>query len=573
MRSIPSFVTEKNVFAKEKGKTFGLIFPAYYNIAMNGMTVITLGNIVNSQPGWRFERIFLPWNPFVEPRSMEHTLTLSEMDVLGFTSQFELDYLIVGWMLRKAGIPIDNMMRKRKKGKYPPVFVGGPCAGANPFPLMDLVDGFFLGDAECSLPQFLKMLNNEGIAKFWSNPSDFNKIRGFWTPHALEANGIPYSSLFREKTFEEVAGSWYDRFDFTNLDEIGYPIRQIVSTLPDYHPYAPIKGQSFQLEIGRGCSHACRFCMIGSGMFSPARFRSLSRLLEIVDEGVTATDVLKVGIFGVNLSDFPHLTDLCWSLVNQGLKLSIATLRPDKVTSDLIEAISKGGQNRLTIAPETGTDQLRRKLCKNITNERILDTTHIIFENGINALKNFFLVGLPTETEGDRLGIIKLIQTQRKLAQQSGVKDFTIQADLNPMVPKWQTPLKNWVYNYLPSNRTEFKERIEMLDSALCKIPHIKTKSISLKKFLMQTWLTHLENPINDIIELIPVEKHTQVTVNTFQFLSHFIKKFDTILYEIWNNFEENNWQIIHKVHATCRSDEDFSRKYQKMNLKKKSKK
>jgi radical SAM superfamily enzyme YgiQ (UPF0313 family) len=562
MNSIPSFISERNVILKDQGKTFGLIYPAKYDIGMGGMTAITLANLINSLPNWRLERVFLPWNPFIEPISMEHGFSLSQMDMLGFTSQFEPDYLVVGWMLKKAGIPLDNLTRKNHKGKYPPVFVGGPCAGANPFPLLDLVDGYFLGDAEHSLPHFLQMIEEKGIKEFWYNPSEFNEIKGFWTPHALESKEKPYSYLFHNKTFEEVAGSWYNRFEFVDLDTSPYPLKQIYCTLPDYHPYAPVKGQTFQLEIGRGCSHGCRFCMIGSGMFSPARYRSLERLLEIVEEGITLTGVSEVDIFGPNLSDFPKLTDLCWELVNKGLELSMATLRPDKIHSDLIEAISKGKQTSLTLAPETGSDRLRYAVCKRITNEQILDATTLIFEAGISTLKDFFLIGLPTETEEDQLAIIDLVKQQLQIANNSKIKSPLIRVDMNPMVPKWQTPLKNWVYHFLPENRVHLREALDKIYMELSKEDHFRPKQVSVNEFLAQTWITHLEEPINFYLESIPLESHIPTSKNGAFYLFNYQERLDPILKAVWYQFKKSGWQIEHRIRATNHSDKEFIRQY-----------
>ena len=485
------------------------------------------------------------------------------MDVLGFTSQFELGYLVVGWMLKKAGIPINNIKRRDGKSKFPPVFVGGPCAGANPFPLLDLVDGFFLGDAENSLPTFLITVEEKGINGFWNHPAEFNEIKGFWTPHSLESNGAPYSSLFNDKTFEGVAGPWYSRFDFADLDKTQYPLQQTLCTLPDHHPHAPVKGQTFQLEIGRGCSHGCRFCMIGSGMFNPARYRSLERLLEIAREGVKATGVTKVDLFGMNLSDFPRLNDLCWALVNEGLELSIATLRPDKVSPELIEAVRKGDQSSLTIAPETGTDRLRDALCKVITNEQVLEATTIIFESGIPTLKNFFLAGLPTETDDDRTSIVELVKKQHQIAKNSGLKDPLIKVDVNPMVPKWQTPLKHWVHNFLPENRSRFREVLIKLRSRLNEIPNTRPKEVIFNEFLAQTWLTHLEEPINGLLEPMPLKSHAPISINGgHQYLHEFRERLDAILENTWNEFEKSNWEVRHRVKATSRSDEEFTKQY-----------
>jgi len=563
MNSTPSFLKERNVSIGEGRHSFGFLYPATYNIAMAGMTTVTLANLVNSVPNWRFERVVLPWNPSVEPRSMEHNLNLSQMEVLGFTSQFEPDYLVVGWMLNKAHIPLHNHARKDSEQLFPPLFVGGPCAGANPFPLLDFADGFFLGDAENSLPHILRLLDQRGIAEFWKHPEEFNTIHGFWTPHALESKGKKYSELFRGKTFEEVAGNWYRQFEFVNLDKAPYPLKQTISTLPDHHPYAPVKGETFQLEIGRGCSHSCRFCMIGSGMFHPARYRSLDRLLELVEEGVKLTGVKRVDVFGMNLSDFSQLEDLCWELVNMDLEISLATLRPDKVSHEIIEAIHKGGQKNITIAPETGTEKLRYALCKHISDEQILNATQIIFEVGIPKLKNFFLIGLPNETEQDRTNIVQLAKQQVEIANRSGIESPLIKVDVNPLVPKWQTPLKNWVYYYLPENREEFHKTLIKIKSQLNNIDKIKAKSVHFDEFLAQTWLTHLTEPINILLSQFPLKSHAPLSLyGGYVYLEHYEQRLDDMLDLIWTSFKVNDLKVKHRVHATTRSDDYFTHQY-----------
>lgn len=562
MPSTPSFLKERNVSIGDTGNTFGFIYPASYDIAMAGMTTITLANLVNSLPTWRFERVFLPWNPTLQPLSMEHDLSLLQMDILGFTSQFEPDYLVIGWILNKSELPLHNQVRRECGQSYPPLVVGGPCAGANPFPLLDLVDGFFLGDAERSLPKFLRMVDEKGINEFWMHPEEFNTIQGFWTPHTLDTKGGKYSDLFIGKSFEEVAGDWKSKFDFVDLDSSPYPLKQTISTLPQHHPYAPVKGETFQLEIGRGCSHSCRFCMIGSGMFNPARYRSLAKLLEIVEEGVALTKVSKVDIFGMNLSDFPHLADLCTALVNQGLKISIATLRPDKVTKEIIEAIHKGKQTSLTIAPEAGSERLRYALCKHISDEQILDATQIIFESQITILKNFFLVGVPTETKEDRKAIINLVKKQVSIAK-SLIKDPLIKVDANPMVPKWQTPLKDWVYHYLPENRDQFHEMLVKFKHQLSKISYIKAKDVFFDEFLAQTWMTHLELPVNSLFVRFPLKSHSPLSFyGGYQYLTNFQNELDTTLERIWKTFKANNWKVIHRVKATKHTDEFFTKQY-----------
>ena len=268
----------------------------------------------------------------------------------------------------------------------------------------------------------------------------------------------------------------------------------------------------------------------------------------------------------MNLSDFSQLNELCWAIVDKGLEISIATLRPDKVNSELIEAIHKGRQTSLTIAPETGSDHLRHKLCKLITNEQILETTKIIFESGISTLKDFFLIGLPTETNDDRNAIIELVKEQNQIAENSGVKELLIRVDVNPMVPKWQTPLKNWVYYFLPENRTHLREAVSQIYFQLSKMTIIRPKQVSVNEFLAQTWLTHLEEPINSLLESIPLESHTLISKNIGYYLHKFRVKLDTMLETIWQEFEKSDWEVNHRIKATNWADKDFMRHYRMVN-------
>jgi radical SAM superfamily enzyme YgiQ (UPF0313 family) len=564
MRSIPDFIKEKNVILKDNVKRFGLIFPSTYDIGMGGMTIATLSTIVNDLNNWQVERFLIPWNPYLESISMEHKISLNEADILGFTAQFEVTYLALGWLLKKAGIPLDNTKRKNT-GKFPPLVVGGPCVLANPFPLIDLVDGFFLGDAEITLSKFLLKIEEHGINAFWNDPTSYQEIEGFWSPHFLELNSKErYSELFQNKKFEEVAGEWFNKFQFHDLDDVPYPLAQIVTDLPDYHPYAPFKGKSFQLEIGRGCNHRCRFCMI-SRLFKNGRFRSFQNLLEIVNEGTKKTGVNSVDIFGTNLSEYPKLTDLCWDIVNQGYQISLATLRPDRVTKDLIEALYQGGQRSLTIATETGTERLRNVIGKPINDEKVYNAVKIIGESNIPVLKNFFLIGLPTETKEDHEALIKMVKEEYRTFKQTGVEDPLLRVDVNPFVPKWQTPFKNWVYNYLPENRNSFKSNIYRLFNLFDHMSGIKPKQTPLTYSLAQTWLTHLTEPINFILEQVPIKNHIHSTRNAPFFIQRYSENLDSVLQKVWTNFSNSNWEVSHSIKATAHDDKYFTNEYHKI--------
>ncbi|MHA1373043.1 MAG: radical SAM protein [Promethearchaeota archaeon] len=564
MTSKPSFIHERNVVIKDTGRKFGLIFPSTYNIGMGGMTVAVLSEIVNRLKNWQFERFFIPWSPFVESRSIEHDLSLSQVDVIGFTAQFEVTYLALGWFLKKAGIPIDNLKRKKGNGKYPLVVIGGPCSHANPFPLIDIADGFFIGDAENSLPLFLQQIENSE-STFWNEINKFQDVPGFWSPHFLDLRDKEkYSELFKDKSFEKVAGEWHSRAEFVNLNDETYPLKQIVTELPNYHPYAPFKGKAFQLEIGRGCDHGCRFCMV-SQLLRKGRFRSYKKLLDILLQGMRETNVNIVDVFGTNLSDFPKLTELCWDIVNQGYEISLATLRPDKVNQDLLEALYKGGQRSITIATETGTERLRKVIGKPIRDEKIYGAIKMISESKIPSLKNFFLIGLPTETNHDREALVNMVIEEYKILSKGDIKKPILKVDVNPFIPKWQTPFKNYIYHFLPEHRIEFANTMLKIYQKFDSMQGIKPKQTSLSYSLAQTWITHLKIPINHILKKTPFKNHVYSTIYAPFFLYRFKNQLDEILKNQWLEFVQNEWKVNHPIKATYQDDEYFTTEYQKI--------
>ncbi len=563
MLSWPSFLRERNLVKKTEGKRFGFLFPSSYDVGMSGMTTLVITHLVSQVPTWRAERFFTPWNPFVEAVSLESGATLRDVDVIGFTTQFEQHYLMAGWLIQKAGIPLDNRKRKRQINNWPLIVVGGPCCMANPLPLIDMVDGYFLGDVEESLPLFLHLLDEYGVEGFRRNPFDFADVKGFWSPHFLDVNNTLYSSLFNDRCFEEMVGGWFERFQFIELNEAPYPLQQIVTELPDYHPYAPVKGRTFQLEIGRGCNHKCRFCMI-SRLLHKGRYRDYETLRELVFEGTKLSGVTKVDIFGTNLSDYPlkPFTDLCWEIVNNGLQLSVATFRPDRISAELMDVLVEGGQPSVTIAPECGSDRLRGLVGKRITNEQITEATHTVFAAGITALKDFFVVGLPGETEEDRDAIVQLVEQQLKIAKGYDQGNY-LKVDVNPVVPKWHTPLKNWLYYYLEDHRPELRAILIRLYCELSRLGDVRPKETALLEYLAQTWLTHLTSPVNPLIEGMTLDSHVPISRNLgYYLLSTHAAEINADLNAVWDGFVRDGWSITHPLRASPYSDETLTREW-----------
>ncbi|MHA2296333.1 MAG: radical SAM protein [Candidatus Hodarchaeales archaeon] len=557
------FIKERNVIRKDNTQDklkFALFFPNHYQTAMGGLTVKYLYHLVNSREDCYCERVFLPFNPNCEPSSLEKGRSLAKFDILGVTTQFELDYMTLGWSLRKAGIPYSNM--QRKKGKQPLIVAGGPCCTVNIFPLLDITDGYFFGDAEKSLSEFLNVLEGEK-GNFFRKMDDLREIPGFWSPHFLDVkhedeSGFSFSALFINRSFDEIVPEKINLEIIDNLDETPYPTSQVIHELPKWHPYAPFCGESYLLEVGRGCPHNCRFCMIGH-LFRPSRYRSISKLLELAEEGAKKTGVKRINLFGSNLSNHPSLTDLVWELVNSGYEISLATFRADKVEPEVVEAAVKGGQSSVTIAPEVGSNRLRRVINKQFSNEQVIEATRILYSHPeITTVKLFFLTGIPTEAAVDRVQMVNLI---KKIRNQAG-KDQLTRVNVNPLIPKWQTPFMAWVINWLPGNRESLKTNLLEIWEKCKKIEKVRPTFISFRKAMYQTWITHTRTSLIPLVETIPEGSYP--VAQSYKAFASFKKNHDQELEAIWKQFSKKK-EIIHPFSCGSLNDEFYTGAFKRL--------
>ncbi len=561
--SLPTFVTERNLNEKEAKFKMGLIFPDTYASAMSGTTVSTLYSIINNTKNWHCERFVLPTIPTNTPLSISHNHSLLDMDLLGFSAQFENFYLTFAWMLKKANYPLSNTTRKKLQ-TYPPLIVGGPIIWANPFPLMEIVDGYILGDAERALPLLLEQFGELGKESLWQHPSFFQDLPGFWSPHFLEKKQLERLMGASTITFGDIGGSWKDKFDFVNLNTTLYPLAQIKTNLPASHPYAPMANDSFQLELGRGCNHKCSFCMI-SELLSPARYRSKEKLLEIVEEGTKRTNTSKVSIFGTNISDHPSLVDLCQVIVNSGYELSISSLRADKISSDLLSVLIEGGIKNITIAPETGDEELRFAIGKRISDDQIYQVTDLLFSMGIQTVKNFFLIGFPNETKEKRQKIVDMVIKQQQTAKKYSSEKKYVRADVNVVAPKWQTPLKDWLFYFLNDNRQDLKQSMNNIYTQLDLLHNVYPRKILFQHALSQTWLGHFEQSILFILNNLSAASHIELSKFGSFYLNQYAKILDENIIQHWNSFKESGYQIRHKIKATNIPDNKFTKKFQEL--------
>jgi len=425
-------VLEVNVVRKDWRKVrlrFAFIYPNVYRVGMSSFATQLLYFLLNSRENVVCERCFLPYQRRATPVSLESGRNLREFDVVGFSLQFETDYVNVVDILRRSGIPLHSKDRSKNN---PLIIAGGPCAWENPEPISNFIDLFIIGDAEAILGRLIDLFQD--IKDPRENLEVFADIEGVYVP-----------SLSRHS----VKRAWIKR-----LDDCPHPVAEIIPQVDENSPFAPVFGKSFLLEVVRGCNRGCRFCLIGF-QNRPMRARSFKILKDLVEEGTKFSQVRKVSLIGSAISDHPGFEDVCWYIVDSGFELSVPSLRVDGFSESIAEALVKGGQKTVTFAPEAGTFRLRKAVRKPFTEEQILTAIAMAKKCGIKNVKLYFVIGLPGEDRDDLQGIVDLIRKVLNL----GYSPSELHVSFTPFIPKPHTP-----FQWLPQlPLKEINERLKFV--------------------------------------------------------------------------------------------------------------
>ncbi len=435
---------EKNSVIKNKNIDirFAMCYPDLYEVGMSNLSIKILYELINSRHDAWCERVFAPALDMEEQMrqrniplwGLESGDPLSVFDFIGFTLQFELNYTCILQMLDLAGIPL---YAKERNDDYPLIVAGGPCA-FNSEPVADFFDLIMIGDGEEQIMQLLDLYakkKKEGHSK-----SEFLKhaaeIRGVYVPSLYE---VTYSS---DNQVSISPDKKVQRYVITDLDHSFMPEKPLVPTIQAIH-------DRVALEMFRGCIRGCRFCQAGM-IYRPARFRSVECLLANAKKQCANTGYDEMSLLSLSSSDYPNINTLIDSLAEwtcpAHIRLSLPSLRIDNMPKELLEKIGESRKNGLTFAPEAGSQRLRDVINKNITEEDIINTCRLSFEQGYTSVKLYFMMGLPTETDEDILAIGELAQKIVNLyyslpTRQKG-KGVTVSISLSTFVPKPFTPFQ-----------------------------------------------------------------------------------------------------------------------------------
>ena len=447
-------------------------FPDTYEIGMSNLGMRILYGVMNQMEGVWCERVFAPWGD-MEEEMRKHNLPLwalesqdnvRDFDMIAFTIGYEMAYSNILNMLDLAGVPLRSADRQ---GLHNIVFAGGVCA-FNPEPLADNIDFFSLGEGEDITVEIVS-LYDRAKAEGWSKEAfllEVSKIEGVYVPsfyrHEYHEDGTLSAIVPLNGAPEKVTKRIIE-----NLDEAYFPTKMIVPSTEIVHDRA-------NLEVFRGCIRGCRFCQAGFSC-RPVRKKSPEVLYRQAMETMADSGCNEITLSSLSTSDYRGLKELTDQLIPycgaNHISLSVPSLRADNFSRELMEKLQTVRKSGLTFAPEAGTQRLRDVINKNLTEEEILNTCTQAFQGGWSTVKLYFMLGLPTETDEDVLGIAELVYKiicawkEHGTAKKRGLQIHVATAFF---VPKPHTPFQ-WEKQISPQ---EYLRRCKLLKS------HFYSKSI-----------------------------------------------------------------------------------------------
>ena len=428
-----------------------LAFPNTYFVGMSNLGFQTVYRLFNEHADAVCERVFLPpKSELAEQRAagvplltLESQTPVADFDVLAFSVSFEWDYTNVLTMLRLAGVPLRSASRTER---HPLVVIGGAVTFVNPEPLALFADVIAAGEGEVLIPSLLQAYHAA------SDRDDLlqrlARERGFYVPAFYD---VRYAADGTIAAFEPKPGTGAPavvrKAALKTTEAVDPPATTVFTPETEF-------GSRFLVEVVRGCANLCRFCWAGYN-YLPVRAFPKDRILELAERARPYSN--KAGLVSIALCDHPDIEEILTRLSGMGYSISPASLRLDDLTPTIVRLLRQSGERSITIAPETGSDRLRRVINKTVTNDEILASAELIFAGGFENLKLYFMIGLPTETDEDLVAIRDLtVQLhQLMLAHARGRGHIgRIVGSVNPLVPKPGT-----AYQWLPMERDDVIER------------------------------------------------------------------------------------------------------------------
>lgn len=470
------------------GQKVAIVYPNTYFVGMSNLGLHIIYEEINLRDDSVCERIFLPEKKELEAydktktplMSVETQRPMHQFDVVAFDVTFEMDYFHIPLMLRHGRVPI---MGKDRTEFDPIVIAGGPCATFNPEPFADFIDAFIIGEGEGIVSRVLDIIRDgkmEGLDRH-TILRQLADISGVYVPSLY----VPiYSEDGEFKGYDIVEGVPKTiKRHFEMLTSGG---ETVVAT--NYTEF----GAMYIIEVARGCGRHCRFCMAGY-CFRVPRVRPL----DILKEGVERAEKLgkKVGLMGAAISDYPEVDELVNYIRSKDMRYSCASLRADSLTQAVVDGLADSGQKTITIAPETGSERLRRVINKGISEEHLQNAATLSAKSGIQHMRLYIMIGLPTETDEDIEAIVGLAERTQAHMEKVGCKG-RLTLSINPFIPKPFTPFQ-WM---AMDNQKTVEKKLQYIKKALQKNRRIEVLVESPKEAYIQGVLARGDRRLGAVI-------------------------------------------------------------------------
>jgi radical SAM superfamily enzyme YgiQ (UPF0313 family) len=445
-RALARIANEKVLYERHRGgdTSVCVVYPNVYQLGMANLGFQAVYHIFESTRRVDADRAFMPdadERAAIRARSaqlvsFERGRVLTDFEIIAFSISFETDYLNVLTLLRMAGIPLRRCDRAGRN--YPLIIAGGSAVFLNPEPLADFIDLFLIGEGEEMVPEFLTAYEHERgraapPASLFSAKSSLQalaQVGGAYLPDYFQPE-FDDSGRVRTVTYSGPGEARVKRRMIQDLDR--FTTASLILTQES------VFGDMYLVEASRGCQWGCRFCAAGF-MYRPIRYRSPQKLIMEATRGLSERSV--IGLVGAEMASVPGVADIATVVADGGGRLSPSSLKADCISPQLATALRRNGNRSVTIAPEAGSERMRKVINKNLTEPQILEATSILVGEGIENLKLYFMIGLPEEHDEDVLEIARLTAKILELARAQKKSIGRVTVSLNPFVPKPWTPFQ-----------------------------------------------------------------------------------------------------------------------------------
>ena len=471
-----------------------LVYPNTYAVGMSNLGFQTIYRHLNAMPDVVCERVFMPEPADLDemrraqtpPFSLESLRPLTEFHLVGFSVTYEGDYVNVLRLLGMAGIPLRAAARRPHD---PLILMGGVCAFSNPEPVAPFMDFVVVGEGEELVVELIAAYR-AGYRDRTGLLASLAGLEGVYVPErydvAYAVDGTVADVVARDGAPAVVAKR---RLRNVNAFET---IAAVKTSQAEY-------GHMALLEVGKGCGRGCRFCLEGQ-VYRPVRHRSVDALRETV-ERMAASGERRIGLVGACVSDYPWLGDLLKIVEDNGMELSISSLRADSLSEGLVAALARGGHRTLTMAPEAGTERLRRSIRKSISDDQLMTACDLVRAHGIPNLKTYFMIGQPTETTEDVEAIPNLagrMLERLRILDPTGRPFGRLTLSVSSFVPKPWTP-----FQWAPFDGAEsLQSKLEIIKRGVRHFSNVRVLHENPREAALQALLARGDRRVGDFLEL-----------------------------------------------------------------------